>query len=141
MKQIFFALALLALTVSAKAQSGTLTITQQYVGVVEGYDHNCQSKVWVDGELIGQSAEGLESQKMTFTVKVPTGVHTIKVINYAQYEGEWEAHTIENNYSIDAIFEDSHTLAATNKLFLLFDIDSETHSSWKKMPKLKKKKK
>jgi hypothetical protein len=139
MKQFLFAFALCAIALSAHAQSGTITISQKFVGIVEGYDHNCQSRVWVDNELVGQSAEGPESKLMTYTVKVPVGVHTIKVINFAEYEGKWEEHTIENNYSIDAVFDDSHDLKATNKLFLLFDIDSQTYFSWKKMPKAPKK--
>lgn len=121
------------------AQSGTLAVKFAFRGIEEGYDHVCKTQVWVDGEMVGESAEVKESQGASFNVKVPTGNHEVRIINLAYYEGAWEEHTIANNYSIDCLWEGSHNFKEKNKVFLLHDIDSVTYVSWKKMPKAKKK--
>jgi hypothetical protein len=120
-------------------QTTALTTTFTFAGIEEGYDHLCKTQVWVDGTMLGESEEVLESEGASFTVNVPYGDHTVRIINLAQYEGAWEEHTVENNYSIDCSFEELHTFdKKAAKLFLLFDIDSQTFASWKKMPKVAK---
>jgi len=90
----------------------------------------------MDESLLGESAEVIESRGGSFSVSVPYGEQTIRIINQALFEGEWEDHTIENNYSIDCLWEGSHTFGKkANKLFLLYDLDAGTLASWKKMPK------
>ena len=96
----------------------------------------CKTQVWVDGSLYGESGEAKESAGGFVTVNIPYGEHTLRIINLAQYEGEWEEHTIENLYSIDCLWEGSHTFKKKKENFyLLFDIDDITKVSWKKMPK------
>lgn len=124
------------ISVAASGQMSTLMVTFKFVGITEGYDHICKSQVWMDDQLLGESSEVKESAGSTFSVKVPYGEHTVRVINLAQYEGEWEEHTIDNNYSIDCLWEGSHTFGKkANKLFMLHDLDNDTVVSWKKMPK------
>ena len=62
-------------------------------------------------------------------VEVPVGYHELRIVNWALCEGTWEEHTIENEYSIDATYEEGHTF---KKLYLAFDIDNGTFASWKK---------
>ena len=113
-----------------------LTVTHKFLGIVEGYDHKCKTQVWIDDELVGESPENLESQGATFTVNVPKGHHDVLIINQAFYDGAWEDHTIENDYSIDCLWEGTHNFSKKKeKIFLLFDIDNGTSVSWKKMPK------
>ena len=120
----------------AFGQMSTLTVTFKFAGITEGYDHMCKSQVWMNGELLGESSEVKESAGGSFSVDIPYGEHTIEVINLAEYEGEWEEHTIDNDYSIDCLWEGSHTYTKkANKLFMLHDLNSGTVVSWKKMPK------
>jgi hypothetical protein len=92
--------------------------------------------VWVDENLLGESGEVKESVSGSIAVTVPYGEHTVRIINLALYEGKWEDHTIDNNYSIDCLWEGSYTFGKKKvKLFLLYDLGAGTVVSWKKMPK------
>jgi hypothetical protein len=64
--------------------------------------------------------------------------HFLAIVNMAEYEGQWEEHTMGNDYSIDCLWEGEHAFSKKKeKMFLLFDIDNGTTVSWKKMPKPK----
>ena len=134
---LWFALFMM-FAVAATAQSSLVT-TFKFAGISEGYDHNCKTQVWVNGSLAGESKEVKESAGSTFTVNVPSGEQNIRIVNLAQYEGNWEEHTVDNNYSIDCLWEGTATFGKKpSKIFLLFDLDSSTLVSWKKMPKTPK---
>lgn len=104
-------------------KKGTITVKTSYVGIVEGYDHINKTQLFVDGILVGESDEQLESKPINFSVKVPRGTHEIKVLNLAKYEGQWEEHTIENNYSIDSMYSEKMTIKKKKTISLVFDID------------------
>lgn len=141
MKKAFLTMMMVAgLAALSFAQSGTLTVKFIFKGIEEGYDHLSKTQVWVDGEMVGESPEVKESVGATFDVKVPTGNHNLRIVNLAYYEGAWEEHTIENNYSIDCLYHEDHNLKEKNKVFFLYDLDGTTLVSWKKMPKAKKQK-
>lgn len=114
------------------AQTTKLTVFVKFTGIEDGFDHLTRTAVWIDGREIGVSPETLESKTGSFTVDVPKGNHEITVINYAQYEGKWEEHTLGNEYSIDCIYETTRSFKKPEKLYLLFDINEGTSSSWKK---------
>ena len=136
MKSIQLFLLVFCFSTTVFSQTSSLTVTFKFNGITEGYDHICKTQVWMDDTLLGESGEVKESDGGTFSVSVPYGEHSLHIMNLALYEGEWEDHTIENNYSIDCTWEGSHTFGKRkNKLFLLFDLDSGTVASWKKMPK------
>ena len=136
MKTIQILLFAFFFTATVFGQMSSLTVTFKFAGIAEGYDHICKSQVWMNDELLGESNEVKESVGSSFTVDIPSGEHTVRVINLALYEGEWEEHTIENNYSIDCLWEGSHTYSKkASKLFMLHDLDTDTVVSWKKMPK------
>jgi hypothetical protein len=114
------------LTFSAIAQKkGTITVNTKYSGIIEGYDHINRTDVYIDEELVGSSSEKVQSKPNSFKVTVPRGKHDIRVINMAYYEGTWEEHTIENEYSLDAKYEGSINLKKKLTISLLFDIDKE----------------
>lgn len=136
MKSIQLFLLAFCLSSTVFSQTSTLTVTFKFNGITEGYDHICKTQVWMDEKLLGESGEVKESVGGSFPVSVPYGEHLVRIINLALYEGEWEDHTIENNYSIDCLWEGSHTFGKKkDKLFLLYDLDTGTVMSWKKMPK------
>jgi hypothetical protein len=130
---------LLLVTFTAYSQTTPFTTTFSFIGIAEGYDHICKTQVWVDGAMLGESGEVLESAGGSVVVNVPFGEHQVRIINLAQYEGIWEEHTIENQYSIDCFWEGTYSFTKKKaNIYLLFDIDDETKVSWKKMPKKSK---
>lgn len=90
-----------------------LIVAWQYLHVIDGYDHDNRMLVYVDGKLAATSAVFRESKKGTVTVDVPFGSHDILIENYAYYEGNWELHSRQNDYSIDAFY--TANLAFTKK--------------------------
>jgi hypothetical protein len=142
MKKITLFLSILLAGIFVAAQTVPLQVIFKFKNIVEGYDHNCKAEVFIDGESVGVSAEVKESKGTVFTVDVPAGTHAIKVVNYAEYEGNWEEHSIENNYSIDCTYEEqSHRFKKKNKLYMVYDIDTQAYVNWGKAPKIKKPKK
>ena len=141
MKKLLGIALFMLLAMAGFSQTTRLTVNYQFKNIVEGYDHECKTEVLIDGESVGESGVAVETKGGSFTVDVPVGKHQLEVINYALYEGEWEAHTIENDFSIDCTYyESDHNFKKAEKLYLLFDIDSGTYASWKKPVKLKKNK-
>lgn len=114
------------------AQSGSDKEVKVQVGwvfknVEKGYDHDNKSELYIDGKLVATSGVTRETKKNKVVAKTTPGVHSIKVVNYALYEGKWEAHTIANNYSIDCIYETNLDCSKkNNKIGIIFDVDSGT---------------
>jgi hypothetical protein len=136
MKSISFFILFFLAAAFATGQTSSLLTTFRFEGIAEGYDHICKTQVWINGELAGESAEVKESKGGSFTVNVPYGEHRVRIVNLAQFEGQWEEHTVEKNYSIDCSWEGAHKFdKKESKVFLLFDLDGGTTMSWSKMPK------
>jgi hypothetical protein len=118
-------------SISAKRTS-KLIIDVKFENIEDGYDHLCKTRVFVDGELVATSSEELQSKPNTLTVNIPRGEHTVKVVNYALYEGNWEEHTIENNYSVDCLHEFTEKFRKKKyKLNIVFDLDDVTKTEFK----------
>jgi hypothetical protein len=81
--------------------------------------------VYVDGMLAGETSEQLQSIPNSCTVTASKGKHSIRIINMANYEGNWEEHTIANEYSIDALYEGEIKLKKELTINLVFDITEE----------------
>ncbi|MCG3166798.1 MAG: hypothetical protein POELPBGB_02580 [Bacteroidia bacterium] len=120
---------------------GKLTVSWLFCNIVEGYDHDTKCEIYIDGNLVTTSTVTKESQKNSVTVTTTPGKHNVKVVNLALYEGNWEEHTIANTYSIDCLYEGSMNIGKKSLLSLIFDIDSGTISSNKKLKGCPKKKK
>lgn len=113
-------------TINAFAQkTGTIKVNTSYTGVLDGYDHINKTMVYVDGMLAGETSEQLQSIPNSCSVTASKGTHSIRIINMANYEGNWEEHTIANEYSIDALYEGEIKLKKEVTINLIFDITEE----------------
>ncbi|MBK7443509.1 MAG: hypothetical protein IPI65_18965 [Bacteroidetes bacterium] len=109
------------------SKTAKFTVEYTFKGIVEGYDHENKTELYIDGKLVATSTVKKETEKNSVSAEVTRGRHDVKVINYAYYEGSWEEHTIANNYSIDCLYQDNINIKKKNtKLKLLFDVDSGT---------------
>jgi hypothetical protein len=114
------------LTIGAVAQkTGIIRVNTSYTGVLDGYDHINKTMVYVDGMLAGETSEQLQSIPNSCSVSASKGTHSIRIINMANYEGNWEEHTIANEYSIDALYEGEIKLKKEVTISLVFDISEE----------------
>jgi hypothetical protein len=113
---------------SKKSADGqkSLVINYSFENIEEGYDHLSKLMVYIDGELIAESKPVLESKPSSLTCKVLPGKHKIRIVSMAQYEGNWEEHTIENEYSIDCLLEKTIVIQNDMKITLVFDLNSGT---------------
>ncbi|MBK7408329.1 MAG: hypothetical protein IPL49_16530 [Saprospirales bacterium] len=137
MKKLLSIVLFSLLSLAGFSQTTKLTVNYKFANVEVGYDHDSKTQVLIDGEVAGESGVAGQTEGGSLTVTVPIGTHQLKIVNWALYEGNWEEHTIENDYSIDAIYETSHKFKKPEKLFLLFDLDNEMVVSWKKPVKVK----
>ena len=49
----------------------------------------------------------------------------MRIVNYALYEGNWEEHTVENNYSYDCVYELNQNFKKRKyTVDLVFDLDN-----------------
>lgn len=133
MKKLFVLIVLLSVPFMAlQAQkSVTLKISWKFAGIEEGYDHLCMTRVFVDGNQIAVSKEMLQSKPGKMKVKIPAGTHRVRIVNFAKYEGVWEEHTTENNYSIDCVFEINQSFTKGMTIQLLFDLNNGTKAEVK----------
>jgi hypothetical protein len=113
-------------TLSALAQKqGTITVNTSYKGIIEGYDHINKTDVYVDGKLVGSTSGQVQSKPNSCKISVERGRHDIRIVNMAYYEGTWEEHTKENEYSLDALYEGEINLKKKMSINLVFDIEKE----------------
>lgn len=106
------------------AKESKLSITYKVINIEEGYDHMAKLTVYVDDEEVGSSKEQVQSKGGSFTTTVSKGKHDIKAVLMAKYEGVWEEHTIENDYSYDCVVETSANFGKSRKMSITFDLDS-----------------
>lgn len=122
-------------------KDGKLTVSWIFCNIVEGYDHDTKCEIYVDSKLVATSSVSKESQMNSVTVTVSPGSHGVLVVNYAYYEGKWEKHTIANKYSIECTYHTNMFIKSKTMLSLVFDIDSATTATNKKLKGCPKKKK
>jgi len=114
------------LTGALQAQKkGVITVNTSFAGIIEGYDHINKTQLYIDGNLAGESSQGLESVPNSFSVTLLQGTHNLRIVNLALYEGSWEEHTKNGGYSLDALYEKEIKLKKKMKIDLVFDIDKE----------------
>jgi len=111
-------------TLPSLAAAGPVKASVRYLHIEEGYDHLNRLDVLVDGQVVASSAERPQSKKNKVRFELPEGAQTVQLVNYALYEGQWEIHSILNNYSIDCLWElPAADARARGKLDLLCDLD------------------
>lgn len=125
MKKLFF---LLAIAIFCASCAPNLRVNWEFRNIVETYDHHNKCKIWIDGQEVGESKVSKQTEPNEMKIKVQKGVHDLKILNYALYEGKWEAHVIENDYSIDCIFAEEVEFKKKNKISLIFDLDEGVSS-------------
>ncbi len=104
-----------------------LTVKWSFENIVEGYDHDTKTELYVDGNLVATSTVTKESKPNSVSTDVTPGMHQVRIVNYAMYEGNWEVHSISNNYSIDCLYEEYiNCKKKKNTVVLVFDINSGT---------------
>lgn len=125
--QHFGLLVLLAISSFTFAQKMIpVEIGWKSINIEVGYDHNNKMMIYLDGNKIGESSVSKQSEHNSIKLTVPKGNHEIKIVNYAYYQGEWEIHSIANNYSVDAIVTRDLPFAKATKIEILFDLDNPT---------------
>jgi hypothetical protein len=108
-----------------EGKKAKIVVKFSFDNIEDGYDHDNKTEVYIDGKLAGTSSVKKESKKNSVKVTTTQGTHVIKVVNYAYYEGNWEVHSIENNYSQDFVYIVTKDLTKScTKIKLLFDIDN-----------------
>jgi hypothetical protein len=123
---LLFTLIISMFTINTFAQkTGIIKVNTSYTGVLDGYDHINKTMVYVDGMLAGETSEQLQSIPNSCAITTSKGKHSIRIINMANYEGNWEEHTIANEYSIDALYESEIKLKKEITINLVFDITEE----------------
>ncbi len=113
--------------VNKKVKLCTTEVSWQYLNVEAGYDHDSKLHIELDGNLVQVSSVVPESTLGRVLVEVPQGNHTITITSYTLYEGTWQVHTIENGYSVDALYSQQLEFKGkSKKIDLKFDLDSGT---------------
>jgi hypothetical protein len=113
-------------TSTTNAKKGKLTISWSFLNIVEGYDHESKCHIWIDDKDMGESTVTAESVPNHMDFKIKAGKHKIKVANIVKYDGKWENHTVENQYSIDALYEGDVLVKKNSVLEITFDLDNGT---------------
>lgn len=124
MRQLINVLLFCLLASNTFGKSSSVTIKWSYLNIEAGYDHENKIQVSVDGQIIGESKTFLQSNVGSFTFTSTPGSHLIQVKGYSLYEGSWEEHTIENQYAIDAIVNETYDLKKENTLTILWDLNN-----------------
>lgn len=125
-KLLLLPLLICLLTFNAFAQkTGVINVNARYKGVLVGYDHICKTMVYIDGKLAGETTELAQSIPNSCSISVEKGTHSIRIVNMTNYEGNWEEHTITNEYSVDALYEGEIKLKKEITINLEFDINEE----------------
>lgn len=104
-------------------KKGILLIHTSYTGIKEGFDHTNKTRVYIADTLAAESLEAPESQPIELSVMVPRGDLKIRIVNMALYEDQWEEHTKENHYSMDALYEGQLKMKKKLEVGLVFDLE------------------
>ena len=131
MKQLISLIGFLIITGFASA-ADNFTVQWNFINVIDGYDHDNKIQVFIDGKLQAESEVFKQTKVGKVSMTVTPGSHQIRIVDLALYEGKWEEHSIENDYSIDANYEAEHNFKKkSNTLKIVWDIDvTNTDFTW-----------
>lgn len=130
MKKLLLLLLIIGLFINQseakKIKHATLEISYIFENIIDGYDHQTKAIININGEKVLETPSNLQSKKQTYTINVPKGSYDFYLMMWAMYEGVWEEHTKNNNYSIDCFIDTKFkTSKPKHKLEIVFDIDTE----------------
>jgi hypothetical protein len=119
----FRSLPLLVIALPAFAGAPKATrISWRFENVVDGYDHNHQMVITADGATVATSEPTPETVPGAMSVPLAGG-QTLRIVSMAAYEGAWEEHTVDNDYSVDCVWEFVLKARPPKKIDLVCDID------------------
>ncbi len=120
-------LSLLLLVVADTALAGEpkpTRISWSFANIVEGYDHLHQMVIEADGAEIAKSEPAVESVPGTLSVMLPEGATSLRIVSVAMYEGVWYEHTIDNDFSVDCLWDLALNARPPKKIAVVCDIDN-----------------
>lgn len=123
MKQLILALFVLCTSMSFAQKPCKLKVNYKFDNIQEGYDHKTKTQVYVDGKLIGESNEHLQSKPTTISLKAEKGGHEVRVVTMTYYEGKWEERSIANGYSTEGQFTQRMNLGKKKTINITFDLN------------------
>lgn len=68
-------------------KSYKLKVSYSFDNIVAGYDHHCKTAVYIDGVNAGESSVKSEGKKNSVTVLATAGMHDVRIVNSALYQG------------------------------------------------------
>lgn len=108
-----------------------LEVNWRFVNIEDGYDHRSRMVVFVDDVQYGVSSESSESAGGIFNLKIPKGLHRIRIVNQSYLNDTWQDHTIVNNYSVEAVYEKEIAVNKGVRVTLVIDLNDEvTVNEW-----------
>lgn len=114
-----------------KGKHYPMEINWRFTNVESGYNHVSRMQVFVDDLEYGTSEQSVESIGGVFVLKVPKGMHRIRIVNQSFIDGAWQDHTIVNNYSVEAVYEKPVEVKKAIRVTLLIDLnDEQTVNQW-----------
>ncbi len=119
------ALLFLSLILSAPAVAAPIKVGWRFANTVQGYQHDNRVDVYVDGNKVLQSTVKSEAKPNKLKLDLKPGPHQVRFVNLALYDGNWEEHTVENDYSVDCIWEIDVPDVHPKSIDLVCDIDAE----------------
>lgn len=131
MKQLISLIGFLIITGFASA-ADNFTVQWNFINVIDGYDHDNKIQVFIDGKLQAESTVFKETKVGKVSMSVTPGNHQVRIVNFALYEGNWEEHTIANDYSVDALYESQHNFKKNGSMLkIVWDVDNQkTSYNW-----------
>ncbi len=114
-----------------KGKHYPMEIDWHFMNVESGYNHVSRIQVFVDDIEYGTSEQSVESMGGKFLLKIPKGMHRVRIVNQSFVDGVWQDHTIVNNYSIEAVYEKTVEVKKMIRVHLVIDLnDEETVNRW-----------
>ena len=114
-----------------KGKHYPMEIDWRFTNVESGYNHISRIQVFVDDVEYGTSEKSVENMGGKFLLKIPRGMHRIRIVNQSFIDGAWQDHTIVNNYSVEAVYEKSIDVKKSVRVTLVIDLnDEETVNRW-----------
>jgi hypothetical protein len=130
-KKTLLALFCLVLAQTVLAQSAKpvkLTFSYQVKNTIEGYEYISKLVVYVDDQVAGESTPLIQTKPNSVTVSIPKGNHKVRAVLMAQFEGNWEERTKDNNYSWDFEWTQTGDFSKNRKIKITFDINKGVSS-------------
>lgn len=123
MKNLFLILFVVLGSYAVAQKPAKLKVNYNFANIVEGYDHMTKTEVYVDNKLVATSNEHKQSAPQTISVVTTKGMHNVKIVNYAYYNGQWEKRAVDNGYSTEGTVMKDLALKKKNSISVTYDLN------------------